>query len=172
MAPQQRSEYADITAIIQSTLQSTLEPLMSKLDAKVDRLEVKVDHLSQDRVTRADVEKLRNELLTTMVPRDTYEARHVSLIQRNSDVETRLRKHEDDNQLELQRLHERLESGKQQFEDRFKEHIKQTEEKIKDNQNNQLNDRDRHWVRLSQFFGVIAVIIALLSLVLDHVRLQ
>lgn len=184
MSPQQqRGEYADIAAIVQSTLQSTLEPLMSKLDAKVDRLEVKVDHLTQDRVTKADVEKIRNELLTTTVPRDSYEARHAALIQRNSDLESRLKQAEDRSQEELQRIHARLESGKQGFEDRFrdqtrmfeekmKEHENRIETKLKDQQNTNLNDKDRHWVRLSQLFGVIAVIIALLDLLFNHVKFQ
>lgn len=172
MAPQQRSEYADITAIIQSTLQSTLEPLMSKLDAKVDRLEVKVDHLTQDRVTRADVEKLRNELLTTMVPRDSYEARHAALIQRDTDIDTRLRKHENDAQVVVKQLYERFEISNHNLENQFKEYKKEIEEKLKDNQNNQLNDKDRHWVRLSQFFGLVAVIVSLAALILDHVRFQ
>src|SRR5690242_17615352 len=100
MAPQTRGEYNEIAAIIQSTLES----LMSKLDAKVDRLEVKVDHLTQDRVTRADVEKLRSELQANLVPRDSYEARHAALIQRDTDIEARLKQAEDRTQAELQRL--------------------------------------------------------------------
>ena len=173
MSPQQqRSDYADITAIIQSTLQSTLEPLMQKLDAKVDRLEIKVDNLHQDRVTKADVEKIRNELLTTTVPRDSYEARHASLIQRNSDLEAKLKQAEDRTQTELQRIHDRLESGKDWFEKRFVEHEKKIDDKIKESQNNQLNDKDRHWIRLNQLFCIVAVIIALIGLLLDHVKFQ
>lgn len=169
MAPQTpRGEYAEIAQIIQSTL----EPLMSKLDAKVDRLEVKVDHLTQDRVTRADVEKLRSELQANLVPRDSYEARHAALIQRDTDIEARLKQTEDRTQAELQRVHDRLENGKKQIEERFEAGRVWLENYMKEQHNTQLNDKDRHWIRFSQFFGVIAVIITIIDMLMNHVKFQ
>ena len=156
MAPQ-RSEYTDIAQIIQSTL----EPLMAKLDTKIDRLELKVNHLSEDRVTRADIEKLRSELQANLVPRDSYEARHAALIAHDADMETRFKKHEEDAQSIVQRIYEKFELSNHQME-----------EKLKESQNAHLNDKDRQWIRFNQFFGIVAVIVAIAGLVLDHVRLQ
>ena len=177
MAPQTRGgeDYSQIAIVIQSTM----EPLISKLgnlDTKIDRLELKVNHLSENRVTREEVEKLRSELLTSMVPRDSYEARHAALIQRAADIETRLRKHEDDVQLELQRLHERLESGKQQIEDRIREHENKMEEKLKEHKNTQLSDEEKKWMRATQIFSIIAVLISIVGYLIipliGHIKFQ
>jgi DNA anti-recombination protein RmuC len=168
---QQPRDYSEIAIIVEATLKPLIEKL-GGVDNKIDRLELKVNHLSEDRVTRADVEKLRNELQANLVPRDSYEARHAALIQRSTDTESRLRKHEDDAQAALQHIHERLESGKQQIEDRIRDHEKKTEEKFKEQQNTQLSDKDRQWLRLNQFFGVLAVVIAIVGLIMDHVRIQ
>jgi len=164
----QRSEYSEIAQIIQSTL----EPLMAKLDTKIDRLELKVNHLSEDRVTRADVEKLRSELVTTMVPRDSYEARHTSIISRASDMETRLKKHEEDAQSIVQKLYEKFELSNRDLESQFKEHEKKTEEKLDKKDDVHLNNKERGWLRFSQISGALAIIIAIIGILLEHVRLQ
>src|SRR5438067_11012908 len=119
-----RGDYGDIATM----LQTIISPLTSKLQT----LEDKVDKLSQDRVTRSDIEKLRGELVGTMVPRDAYEPRHASLVERDMQLENISREERKDRidqikslgnemQLDLQRIHERLESGKQQLEERIKE---------------------------------------------------
>jgi chromosome segregation ATPase len=146
---------ADITA----TIQKSIEPLVSKLETKVDRLEAKVDAISQDRVTRPDMEKLRSELVGTMVPRDAYEPRHAALIARDTDIEQDIRRLESDLRDQLQRLHERLESGKQQIEDRFKQQAEA-----------ELSTKDRAWVRGSIISGWVAAAVAIVTLLLEHIR--
>lgn len=149
-------------------VQTTLSPLISKLQT----LENKVDNLNQDRATRSDIEKLRHELVSGFVPRDTYEARHSALIERDAqlesqgrelrkDYETDMKELRDVIEKDLQRIHERLESGKQQLEDR----IKQQSEA-------QLSAKDRNWLRISQWTSVLAIILSVLDWIFQHVKLQ
>ncbi len=157
-------DYSEIAALIQKSI----EPLISKLDSKVDRLSDKVDELARNRVTREDMDKLRGEMHTTFVAKDPYEVRHANLIARDTYLESEIKRIDSDTQLEFQRLHERLESGKQQLEDRM------TKEKEVE-----LNSKDRNWIRGSQLFGIISIVISVLTAiatlivdVIQHIRIQ
>lgn len=157
----------DLAEILQM-LQTASTPLVSKLQA----IDEKVNVLSQDRVTRSDIEKLRAELVGSMVPRDSYEPRHLALTERQTTLEGSVREvrkeHADDMKAlreaveqDLERIHERLESGKQQLEDRMKQ---QTEA--------QLSTKDRNWVRVSQWAGILAIILSVLDWIFQHVKVQ
>lgn len=153
-------------------LLSWLSQASAPMIAKLQTLEDKVDKLSQDRVTRTDIEKLRAELVGTMVPRDGYEARHQGLIARDTQIEDMVRElrkdyNEDLKEMraeisdDLQKIHDRLESGKQQIEDR----LKQAQEA-------QLSVKDRAWIRFSQLIGFAGILIALIDLLWQHVGLH
>jgi hypothetical protein len=151
----QYSDYSEIAALIKATL----DPLVSKVssvEAKVDRLEGKVDVLSQDRATRGDLDKLRQELFSTFVPQNFYEARHQALISRAAEIENDVKTLRADVNIQIQHIHDRLESGKQQIENR-----------LKDQQEAELSSRDRNWVRWTQALGFIAVAITILGLIFD-----
>jgi hypothetical protein len=175
-------DYTEIATLIQKSI----EPLISKLDSKVDRLADKVDELARDRVTRADMEKMRNEIQTAFVLRAEYEPRHEALINRDSYLESEVKRIDSEKESGYQRLHERLESGKQQIEDRFKEIIrliddmdKELDGKLKEKTQAELSEKDRTWMRANQIFGVIsicisiitAIVIAVISII-QHVRFQ
>lgn len=152
MAPTpQRNDYGEIAAIIQTAL----GPLMGE----VQSLKGKVDTLSVDRVTRTDLEKLRAEIVGSYVPRDSYEARHAALIDRNLQLENIMRELRKEYEQDIQRIHERLESGKQQLEERIKE-IQQAE----------LSAKDRAWLRVNQVLGILAILITIAELFLQHVK--
>lgn len=162
--PQRNNDYSDLAAI----MQSVVNPLASKLQVIDD----KVNSLSQDRVTRSDIEKLRAELIGTMVPRDAYEPRHLALTERQTTLEAAIREERKDRdkeikaihdsmEIDLQRVHERLESGKAQIEQRFK-----------DQQEMQLSDKDRLWIRWSQIIGFAGIVIAVLDWVTQHVHIN
>lgn len=157
-----RGEFSELATFIQTTL----SPVTNKLQT----LESKVDALNMDRVTRSDIEKLRSEMSTAYVPRDAYEPRHAALIERDAqienlvrevrrDIEVQMKQLRDDTKKESQKIHERLESGKQQIEDRFKEQ-----------QEIQLSARDRTWVRWSQVVGYIGMALAILGFIVDHIN--
>jgi Rad3-related DNA helicase len=159
-----RNDYGDITSI----LQTIINPLTSKLQT----LEDKVDKLNTDRVTRTDFENLRKEISGSYVPRDAYEPRHLALVERQTTLESSIREvrkdHVDDIKnirdeigQDLQHVHDRLESGKQQLEERI---AKQSEM--------QLSTKDRNWMRLSQWIGVLAIILSVLDWIFQHVKLQ
>lgn len=152
MAPQpHNSDYNDLALI----LQSTINPLVSKLQT----LETKVDNLNQDRVTRTDLEKLRGEIVGSFVDRASYEARHAALIDRNTALDMNIKDLRRDMDQDLQKIHDRLESGKQQIEDR-----------IKQQSDAQLSVKDRAWLRWSQIAGCAGIVIALLDVIVQHVR--
>jgi tetrahydromethanopterin S-methyltransferase subunit G len=161
-------DYGDIVQLIQSAI----VPLVSKVESKVDKLDEKVDRIAQEHASRADLEALRRDIQTTYVPRDAYEPRHAALIARDSQLEAALKQVEMSSQAEFQRLHERLESGKQQFEDRFREQKEAQEKQLKEQQNASLSDQDRRWVRGSQIFSFVAVLMALLDFIFQHVHIQ
>lgn len=162
--PQRNNDYSDLAAL----MQSVVTPLTTKLNAIDD----KVNALSQDRVTRSDIEKLRAELIGTMVPRDAYEPRHLALTERMTTLDAMIReerKERDDEikdihdsmELDLQKIHERLESGKAQFEQR-----------LKDQQDLTLSDKDRQWIRWTQIVSIVSILIAVLEFVSQHVKLN
>jgi hypothetical protein len=141
----------DIAAIIRAAI----EPLLME----IRDLKVKVDTLSSDRVTRTDLENVRKEIVGNYVPRDAYEPRHASLVERNAKLEDSLRDFRKEHEEDLLKIHERLESGKQQLEDRMKQQHEV-----------QLNEKDRAWIRLSQASGFFAMALAILSWILQHVK--
>lgn len=152
-----RNDYGDLSAL-----------LISKLQV----LETKVDALNQDRVTRSDFENLRKEISGSYVPRDTYEARHAALIERDTQLELRMKDIEKDyiaeikevkdaTEKDMQRIHERLESGKQQLEDRIKQQA-----------DIQLSHKDRLWLRGSQVIGFVGLAVAVLDWLFQHVKFQ
>lgn len=162
--PPQRPDYSDLAAI----MQTAINPLAAKLQVIDD----KVNSLSQDRATRSDIEKLRAELIGTMVPRDAYEPRHSALVERLTTLESCIREERKDRiddlntlrvdvEQDLQRVHERLESGKAQLEQR-----------IKDQQETQLSDKDRLWIRWSQLIGFVGIALALLDWLTQHVHVN
>lgn len=151
MMPMPQRDYNDIAAIIQAAV----NPLMSE----VQSLKGKVDVLSVDRITRTDLEKLRTEIVGSYVPRDSYEARHSALIDRNLQLETAMRELRKDYEADVQRLNERLESGKQQLEVR-----------IKDAQETELSAKDRNWLRFSQALGILSVVIVAIDWLSQHVK--
>jgi hypothetical protein len=162
MPPSRNNDYSDLAAL----MQGIVNPLASKLQVIDD----KVNSLSQDRVTRSDIEKLRAELIGTMVPRDAYEPRHLALVERQTTLEAAIREARkehidevkairDDMEQDLQRVHERLESGKAQIEQR-----------IKDQQDVTLSDKDRLWIRWNQVVGFVGIAIALIELIMQHVK--
>lgn len=135
--------------------------LISDVNKKIERLSDKFEELARDYVTRADIDNLRKEIQTSFVLRAEYEPRHNALISRDSYLESEIKRIDSESQNEFQRLHERLESGKQQIEDRFK----QEREVV-------LNSKDRSWVRVSQILGIVALIVSIVGLLLGHVRLS
>lgn len=164
MTSSQRPDFSDFAAM----LQTTMHPLTTKLQT----LEDKVDRLSQDRVTRTDIEKLRAELVGSMVPRDAYEPRHLALVERMATLEAGIREERkdrlednkgvrDDVEQDLQRLYERMESGKAQIEQRFKDQQEMT-----------LSGKDRLWIRWNQVVGLLGILIALIDLIVQHVGLH
>jgi hypothetical protein len=83
MAPTPAHDYSDLTAL----LQTVIAPLV----AKIQSLEEKVDKISEGRVVRSDLDALRQELMNTLVPRDSYEPRHTAIIERSAQLETMIR---------------------------------------------------------------------------------
>jgi predicted nucleic acid-binding Zn-ribbon protein len=173
MSPKNNADILEITNIVQATIQTAITPLSNKIQS----LDDKVNALALDRATRSDIEKLRAELVGTMVPRDAYNPQHAMLIERDAQLEAAMRDMRRDlqedlknmqaqHQIEMQRVHDRLESGKQQFEKRMDD----IEDKMEDAKQAELSTKDRWWVRASIFSGFIAVVVALLEFLLVHVH--
>lgn len=146
-----RNDYSELANLIQAT--------MSPLINKIQTIENKVDILSQDRVTRTDLEKLRGEIVGSFVDRASYEARQAALVDRNAATDMSMRELRKDMDADLQKIHDRLESGKQQIEDR-----------IKNIQEAELSARDRAWLRVSQVIGIIALIVSLIGAFIGHIH--
>jgi chromosome segregation ATPase len=173
MSPKNSNDILEITNIVQTTIQAAIGPL----SAKIGQLDDKVNALALDRVTRSDIEKLRTELTNTTVQKDVYETRHLTLIQRDAQLEESLRnairEHQEDiknaqaqNQIEMQRVHERLESGKQQFEKRMDD----IEDKIEKAKETELTTKDRVWLRISIIGGSISVAVAIIQFLMGHIH--
>jgi ElaB/YqjD/DUF883 family membrane-anchored ribosome-binding protein len=157
-----RPQRNDLTATeIAGIIQTALVPLTNRM---------------QDMATRSDIEKLRAELVNTMVPRDSYEPRHVALVERATQLENMIREMRKDHdeemkvlraeyQQQMQQLHDRLESGKEQFEKRMDDILKNIE-----------SAKDRGWLRFSQvvgaIFGALALLISLLGALIGHIHFQ
>lgn len=151
------SDYSEIAALIQKTL----EPLIVNINTKVDRLSEKVDELARDHATRSDMEKLRNEIHVSFVSKDVYETRHANLIARDSFLESEIKRIDAETQVEIQRLYEKLERGKQQVEDGFRDQAKA-----------ELSEKDRGWLRASYIGTFIAIVIAILDYISQHIKFQ
>ena len=173
--PRNNDYYSDLAAI----MSTAIGPLTTKLQSIDD----KVNALSQDRVTRSDIEKLRAELMGSMVPRDAYEPRHLALVERQTTLENSIREERKDRiddmktvrtdvEQDLQRVHERLESGKAQFEQRFKDQQEQVDDHFKEQQDMSLSNKDRLWIRWSQLIGFVGIVLAVLDWVTQHVHVN
>lgn len=138
---------------IVNAVRQEVQPLLTKISA----LEEKINDLNRDRVTRSDLEKLA----MAFVPRDSYEARHAQLIERDKELENDMRELRKDVEASDQKIHDRLESGKQQIEDR-----------IKNAQEIKLSTQDRYWLRVSQILGAIGLLGALLDFISQHIHFQ
>jgi Skp family chaperone for outer membrane proteins len=173
MSPKNNNDILEISNIVQTTIQTAITPLSNKIQS----LDDKVNALALDRATRSDIEKLRAELVGTMVPRDAYNPQHAMLIERDAQLEAAMRDMRRDLQEDLKNMqaqyqndlkyiHERLESGKKQFEDR----MDGIESKIEKAQEAELSTKDRFWVRASIFSGFVAVLMTILEFLLGHVH--
>lgn len=130
----------DLLDRINTSIKSELSPLTTKIDA----LDNKVSELYRDRVTRVDLEKLTS----AFVPRDAYEARHAQLIERDKDLENDTRE-----------LRTKLETIQNSLE-----------EKIKHQQEIQLSEKDRTWIRMGQIMGALGLLGAALEFILAHIH--
>jgi len=142
-----RNDYTELQAIIQTII----APLIEKLR----ELDTKVDRLSENNVTRGDIEKLSSNFIS----REYYNTRHDQLIERDLDLEKMIRDMEIKKQLDLQKIYEKIE-----------EHRQQAEARAQNQHQAQLSQQDRQWIRISQLIGVVAIIITILSFFLQHVR--
>lgn len=139
-------DYGDLSAL-----------LMSKLQI----VENKVDALNQDRVTRSDFENLRKDISNSYVPRDTYEARHAILIERDNQLEMQ-------HKADLKDLRDYIEKNILLRE----KAIDELEGKIEQQHEIQLSAKDRNWMRITQAVSVLAFIAAVLDWLFQHVKLQ
>lgn len=147
------SDYSEIASLIQKTL----EPLISK----VDKLEGKIDLIFSDHVKRSDLENLRKDIQSSFILRAEYEPRHDALISRDTALESGIKRMDAEMQAEFQRLHDRLESGKQQIEDRFKTQEKES-----------VSGKERFWMRAGTIFGILVGLIAIASFILQHFQFR
>lgn len=145
----------DLAAIIQGALRPLSE---------------KVDDLLANRVTRSDMDKLRAEITTGYVSRDVYEARHSALIDRGLQMEAMIREERKERETDQQKLHDRLESGRQQLEERMKLQKEETEKEFKEARQAQLSAKDQAWLRISQVIGLVAGLIGLFELISQHYK--
>lgn len=129
--------------------------------SKLQIVENKVDALNQDRVTRSDFENLRKEISGSYVPRDTYEARHAILIERDNQIELQ-------HKTDLKELRDYIEKNILQRE----KAIEQLEHKIEQQHDIQLSTKDRNWMRISQWTGILAIVLSILDWIFQHVKLQ
>jgi DNA repair ATPase RecN len=147
------SDYSEIASLIQKTL----EPLISK----VDKLEGKIDLIFSDHVKRSDLESLRKDIQSSFILRAEYEPRHDALIARDSAIESEIKRIDIETQAEFQRLHERLESGKQQIEERFKEETR-----------SRISAAERNWTRIGIVFSVLVALVTFAVFILDHFQVK
>jgi hypothetical protein len=162
------SEFAEMTAIIQNTIQAAITPL----SLRIQQLEDKIDKLSSDHVTRADIEKLRAEMVRNLVSRDSYEPRHAALIDRNMQLETMIRELRKDTEDEFKKLIDMGSQSWQRMDMRIDATKELVEDKLKQQHEAQLSAKDRAWLRGSQMVGFVGLILAVLDLVLRLAHLQ
>lgn len=165
----ERNEFAEISAIIREAV--------SPIGQKMQTLEDKVDKLSQDRVTRSDVEKLRSEMVSLFVPRDSYEPRHAALIDRYTQIEGNIREVRRDLEERIKAFDSRFTQGSQSFQqylqglelkiDNYKKTVEDdVDEKFKDQATTQLSTKDRTWLRSTQITGFVVGGIGLIDIIL------
>lgn len=130
----------DLLDRINSSIKTELGPLTTKIEA----LDSKVSELYKDRVTRSDLEKLS----IAFVPRDSYEARHAQLIERDKYLEDTVRNLQKDFDADVLRL----------------------EDKMKQQQEIQLSTQDRNWIRMGQIMGALGLFGAALEFILAHIH--
>lgn len=162
MPPPRNNDYSDLAAL----MQSVVTPLTTKLNAIDD----KVNALSQDRATRSDIEKLRTELVGSMVPRDAYEPRHLAMVERQTTLEAAIREERKERDEDIKAIHDSMEMDLQKIHDRLESGKAQLEQRIKDQQDISLSDKDRLWIRWNQVVGFVGIAIALIELIMQHVK--
>lgn len=162
-------EYQEIVALIQSTI----NPLVAKMTI----LESKVDQLNQDRVTRSDIENLRKEVTGGFVPRDSYEPRHAQLVERDLQLETTIRELRKSYENDIEKLDAKLrEETKNRNETLEKliqariEYTKDFEKKVNESIEKIQVQKDRAWVRISQWAGILAIILSIVQVILQHTK--
>lgn len=161
-------DFAELSAMIQSAIQAAITPLT----VRIGQLEEKIDKLSTDHVTRADIEKLRADLTRNMVSRDAYEPRHAALVERDVQLESMVRELRKDSEDELKKLVDMGTQSWQKMDARIDATKELVDTRLKEQQQAHLSEKDRAWLRMSQTVGFLAVVLALLDLVLRLLHLQ
>lgn len=177
-----RSEFTELSNLIQNSISNAISPLTTKIQI----LDEKVDKLSQDRVVRSDLEKMQNEVKASMVPRDTYEYRHASLVERDAQIEATVHNMRRDLEERVKSFETRFDKGSAAFSDYLQkiddkldlyrtQSTEQVEKKMKEQSEVHLSQKDRAWVRGTQItsvvIGVSGVILALVSLLVTILTL-
>lgn len=143
---------------------ATITPLINKLQS----LDEKVDRLGSDHATRSDIEKLRNELVGSFVPRDAYEERYQAFAASNKNLEAAIKNNRDDITT--------LINAKNEESRKYKEQIETSENKFEkmmlDSRANELSTKDRSWLRLAYISGFISVAIAIADAIMQHVKIS
>lgn len=137
---------------------------------KMQSLEDKMDRLTQN--TRVDLEKLRNELASAFVPRDSYEPRHAALIERDAQIEASLREMRRDQVETMHKMQAGFDQGLRRHSDKMEAISKKVDERFKQQGESTLSDVDRKWLRISQLLGVAATAIAIAALILQHINIH
>lgn len=156
--PARNNNNEDLNTIIQTLI----TPLISQLK----ELDSKVDKLNENYVTRSDLEKM----IVSLVPKELYETRHSALIARDVELEQKIKAARFEMDASQQKLHERLESGKQQFEDRQKDMQREFEKQFEKQKETLLSNKDRVWIRWSQAVSAFAMIIAIIEFLSQHIK--
>lgn len=170
-----RSEFAEITAIIRDAI--------NPIGVEIQVLKEKVDKLSQDRVTRTDIEKMRTEMLTMFIPRDSYEPRHAALIERDSQIESSVREIRRDLDDRVKSFEARFTQGSmafqeylQRLENKIDTFKKETEDKVdtklKEQSETELSGKDRAWLRWNQVMFFVVGGIGLFDVILRIFHIQ
>lgn len=133
-----RQDLSDIAGIVNAALNASLTPLMDEMRS----LKLDVKQLNVDRVTRADLEKLRSEF----VLQANYEPRHTALIERDTLLSNALK----------------------ELREEFETDIEELRKNQKEQHAAELSDKDRSWVRWSQIAALVSIIITVIGLLLQY----
>lgn len=128
--PQQNN--FDISAIIK-VMQEAGQPYLAKLE--------QIDQRTRDLATKADLDRLRAEIVTSYVQRDVLEPRLVAMADHISRIERDL---------------ENVDAS--------------VDKKLEKNKENALSDKDRTWVRWGQVGGWVGLAVSLLAFAAQHIH--